>query len=832
VYKCDVFIGLLNRRWGSDTGLYTSGFEEEFEVVLRRREAGGTPSIGMFFAELPADAVADPGTQLQAVLSFQERVRAEGIALYKQYRTTDHLATEVLDFLTGHALDLASQAVGERGGDEGVAPTGNTDPAGTDHDRTATTSPQAPVTHDSAQASDAATATGATPPETNDAAQQIADALRGFATVFDPSAEGLATVDRDRITLVGTAFATDEGLLGTHHVNRLYRRRDDLKLTNGEGWAWLRTYFVDRHADRANRTVPVWALFHPLTEDGKDFRDDLVMMAGNDDVRVSRGAVAFMTEHRVRPPGLWPTDPRTDQQEDEQDGHSDEEGSTGGAAVGVNGSRDNLDDGPTPTEAAVSSWKHIYSQVPGVGVAANYMIAVATEDDLHLLDALAEDDEIGESSKSVIVAVAASLRGDPKPLAMLAPSRYIDGVDLLIDRILAAVPDLGETEWDNLLTSRHPKLVVPAGIELVGLGKLEKSDLVDYLKVNDARLDAVLAEKAAADSDLCAELVTLLRERKDLDDGDVRTARLLSSVLPREALEQFHANEPYQQTTWEALTIQDPVGMVAQAREVLDDQAEFLQQKVAPLLDQYESLAQHIITDCKRSAYALLAKVATQDTIEERSADLERAIDELRRGSLSTRHVALTAIAALVDDNTADRVPVALIDGYWVTGHIEELAASPLAAHLIPQWRTSGVSDLQSAAEAWFIQRPERTDEELVEATYADDMKVRIVAIDAIISRWSRDQVIDLLGRYDQQQRPYWYNVIAAMDEYLYEYAATRGSAAPEADDSSRGKLRRVLRHDPPTPPIPEDRRCVVASGAVPASWRDIYSIELRGSHV
>jgi hypothetical protein len=85
VRNCDVFIGLLKRRWGSETGTYSSGFEDEFEVALTRRADGPDPAIGMFFAEVSVDALADPGPQLQSVLKFQKRVRGEHVALYRTF---------------------------------------------------------------------------------------------------------------------------------------------------------------------------------------------------------------------------------------------------------------------------------------------------------------------------------------------------------------------------------------------------------------------------------------------------------------------------------------------------------------------------------------------------------------------------------------------------------------------------------------------------------------------------------------------------------------------------------------------------------------------------
>ena len=71
VHECEIFIGLLSMRWGSATGTYSSGFEEEFEIALARRTQNDeTPAIGMFFKTIDPERLADKGTQLTAVLAF------------------------------------------------------------------------------------------------------------------------------------------------------------------------------------------------------------------------------------------------------------------------------------------------------------------------------------------------------------------------------------------------------------------------------------------------------------------------------------------------------------------------------------------------------------------------------------------------------------------------------------------------------------------------------------------------------------------------------------------------------------------------------------------
>ena len=62
VDACDLFIGLLRRKWGTETGLYASGFEEEFERALMRRENTGELSeISMFFSKISQGELEDAG---------------------------------------------------------------------------------------------------------------------------------------------------------------------------------------------------------------------------------------------------------------------------------------------------------------------------------------------------------------------------------------------------------------------------------------------------------------------------------------------------------------------------------------------------------------------------------------------------------------------------------------------------------------------------------------------------------------------------------------------------------------------------------------------------
>ncbi len=62
VDECDVFIGMLRRKWGTDTGEHETGFIEEFERAVARRRAGGyEPGISLYFAQMSKDELDDAG---------------------------------------------------------------------------------------------------------------------------------------------------------------------------------------------------------------------------------------------------------------------------------------------------------------------------------------------------------------------------------------------------------------------------------------------------------------------------------------------------------------------------------------------------------------------------------------------------------------------------------------------------------------------------------------------------------------------------------------------------------------------------------------------------
>ena len=81
VVSADLVLLLLWKRWGTPTGEYSSGFEEEYEVARENNI-----QIWFHFKNIPNDMLADPGKQLRKVIDFRDRIERERQYLYKPYR--------------------------------------------------------------------------------------------------------------------------------------------------------------------------------------------------------------------------------------------------------------------------------------------------------------------------------------------------------------------------------------------------------------------------------------------------------------------------------------------------------------------------------------------------------------------------------------------------------------------------------------------------------------------------------------------------------------------------------------------------------------------------
>ena len=102
---CDVFILAMWRRWGqpapdSDFDSYT---EEEFHRALDRFKKDGMPVIFVFFKYIDPGQIADPGAQLQKVLSFHRELEESRTVIYRKFKDDATFRDEISNHLCAFA---------------------------------------------------------------------------------------------------------------------------------------------------------------------------------------------------------------------------------------------------------------------------------------------------------------------------------------------------------------------------------------------------------------------------------------------------------------------------------------------------------------------------------------------------------------------------------------------------------------------------------------------------------------------------------------------------------------------------------------------------------
>ncbi|WP_116826738.1 DUF4062 domain-containing protein [Pseudomonas syringae] len=127
--RCDVFIGMVWKRWGSapdNESKFQSGFEEEFTIATTGNRQNKKPLISLFFKKIDTPALNDPGEQLQRVINFRKKVISEKTILFKDFETTaefenlirkcivsyvlEHIEVNELQSQATHTPDLDSQS--------------------------------------------------------------------------------------------------------------------------------------------------------------------------------------------------------------------------------------------------------------------------------------------------------------------------------------------------------------------------------------------------------------------------------------------------------------------------------------------------------------------------------------------------------------------------------------------------------------------------------------------------------------------------------------------------------------------------------------------------
>jgi hypothetical protein len=269
VSACQLFIGLIHTRWGSPTGTFSSGFEEEFRLACMLREKHGSPEVWLFFKAISDAQKRDPGEQLQRVLDFRSEIEQRRLVLFRDFKNKSEWKKSIRQCLLQYVLELDKKA------------TQRTEPASS-----ALPNPvRAGVTDNQAPAAEEQPVTA-----------QLAETLRS-AQVHTSAPDDLASFEAIRLHLFSsTALYRRIGIrLGIHEANLLYLHRQELKPTDPERRLLLSTVVAD-----SGTVIPGWYWFRQ--EDAEATKRNLLHLAAfwhDEDVRTA--AARLLTETNLQP---------------------------------------------------------------------------------------------------------------------------------------------------------------------------------------------------------------------------------------------------------------------------------------------------------------------------------------------------------------------------------------------------------------------------------------------------------------------------------------------------------------------------------------------------
>jgi hypothetical protein len=250
VDACNLFVGIVWARWGSPTGKFDSGFEEEFERARARNKKDGAPEIWLFFKQVDSDRLRDPGPQLQRVQSFRAEQTARREVLYKEFTDDNEWRELFHEALSRYLLKIALPQM--RGPSASLPPEGKAAMA-------------APTAHDESLSPEGGAAASSGHAQLLNLTSVVADALAASSMGKAEPALSLDQFEVARLYLFAYAlmsrrYTTD--LLGVHQINVLYRHKERLEATGFEQSLLMRTLIGD-----LNDVVPGCYWFRDLAPD-------------------------------------------------------------------------------------------------------------------------------------------------------------------------------------------------------------------------------------------------------------------------------------------------------------------------------------------------------------------------------------------------------------------------------------------------------------------------------------------------------------------------------------------------------------------------------------
>ena len=230
---CDLFVGMLWKRWGTppdNSGIYTSGFEEEFKLSVDRFEREQRPEIHLLLKDVEPAALIDPGDQLRRVQEFRKQVFSERRLLAKTFADLAAFERAFRQCIQGFAIALGEREIVQE-------PQRNKTTAEGEDQHTES---------DVIEVADSALSREGT--------SFLTGLLRQLQQQRDYSPTPVEIARFRLLSAMISAQGNDEGSLGAHDSNILFRNRKDLSFSYREQVALLDAGLDNYKAEN----VPLW----------------------------------------------------------------------------------------------------------------------------------------------------------------------------------------------------------------------------------------------------------------------------------------------------------------------------------------------------------------------------------------------------------------------------------------------------------------------------------------------------------------------------------------------------------------------------------------------
>ncbi|WP_170322324.1 DUF4062 domain-containing protein [Acrocarpospora macrocephala] len=714
VRECDLFIGLLSRRWGTPTGEYDSGFEEEFETAISRRRNEDRPQILIWFKQPSAEELSDPGERLKKVLEFKSKLEKEHITYIQTFR-------EIAEFSDQLQLSLFRAVLKELQHDQIHSPEGS-------------------------MSSGHAIAEAPSEQPVDEAREQIASTLEAYLSLVTGKA-GEHRYDSDRLLLFSLAASKDDEPIPPHTANRLYSRRQDISLSVAEHRLWTRGFLSDLwvgRTDSTRRVLPFWYFLSPY--EGwtlEDLSDYVYQFLNDSDLSVACGALEFMRRIVIRPKALW-GDVTTDAAIDHQD-----------IAIQVPGS-------------VVERWQEMLNGGGRQEAAISYLASMAMSRDVPLLNIL-----IAKVIDPTIVVDVRAIRdnicGDPSGLIGLAVKSF--GVPLEWQRtlILHGVPTANPSNLEALLHGRHKDdgLRLLAFEQLSKMGKLSADGLAALLWAEDVELQHRALQYALRDEtpDYRSAAGKAFAQKSPSDKQKQRDLVLLALISTASELESMAFGPTKSIDAWEALCLQANESNLELARKVFDADGDEFTDVLKGVANIDSDVLDYIAAKVRKASLIYLTRVKSSSRTE---GDGDRARKEFHRNHWLTLEAARFALAVLGAGQDVTALTVAQERDYVrdprVCRALIDLAGTSVAKKLI---QGNNARDAEIAA-TWLANSPAASEPDFLDLLYSAHGNVRMIALRALAARSSYEELINLMASYRQRAEGYFYNVVVELDRLLY----------------------------------------------------------------